>query len=407
MPAIVRELSSEFLRRVSDLAEGMTAHLHGQIPELGGDDEELLRETNASCESNISQSYRLLQSGASPADLVVTPEAREYVRGFVNRGLKVPVLLRTYRLGHAWIWEAWSEGLRERAADAAELNAAIEFSSRWMFGYIDLVSAALVEDYAEQQARRVRSADQLRAVTVKEIFTGELADQQSASKRLGYELARAHIALRVWSESGDASQVERAAVEAAAKLGCDGPLTVAGGAAALDVWCGGAGVPPARDLDLVEGLTAWEPPAGVRVGVGGGSRSTGLEGFKTAREEAREASRVARLAGDRLGPVTVFGDVELVALLSGDIERARRFVARRLGPLAAPDEPSVRLRHTVLAYLRHNRSNAQAAKQLFVHHNTVAYRIHRAEELLDRSVSENQAELMCALILAEVIGPRE
>lgn len=402
MPAIVRELSSDFLSRVGDLAQGMTAHLHEQIPELGGNDEELLRETRASCESNITQSYRLLQSGASPADLVVTPEAREYVRGFVNRGLKVPVLLRTYRLGHAWIWETWSDGLRERAADAAELNAAIEFSSRWMFGYIDLVSAALVEDYAEQQARRVRSADQLRASTVKEILAGDLADENAASMRLGYELRREHIALHIWSESGDAVAVERAAAEAAELLGCGAPLTVASGASTLDVWCGfTAGTDAATSLS---GLAEWQPPAGVRVGTGGGDHATGLDGFKNARDEAHEAARVNRLAEGRLDAVTSFSEVELVALLSVDIDHARRFVAHRLGPLAAPDEPTGRLRQTVLAYLRCNRSNAAAAKLLFVHHNTVAYRIHRAEELLERPIGGDQAELMCALILAEVIG---
>jgi DNA-binding PucR family transcriptional regulator len=46
----------------------------------------------------------------------------------------------------------------------------------------------------------------------------------------------------------------------------------------------------------------------------------------------------------------------------------------------------------------------RAAKQLYVHQNTVTYRVKRAEELLDRRVTEDPVELMCALILADTLG---
>jgi DNA-binding PucR family transcriptional regulator len=45
------------------------------------------------------------------------------------------------------------------------------------------------------------------------------------------------------------------------------------------------------------------------------------------------------------------------------------------------------------------------AKELYVHQNTVAYRVKRAEELLGRRVTENSVELTCALTLAAVLGP--
>jgi DNA-binding PucR family transcriptional regulator len=47
----------------------------------------------------------------------------------------------------------------------------------------------------------------------------------------------------------------------------------------------------------------------------------------------------------------------------------------------------------------------RAAKELYVHQNTVTYRVKRAEELLGRGVSEEPLELMCALILADTLGP--
>jgi sugar diacid utilization regulator len=44
------------------------------------------------------------------------------------------------------------------------------------------------------------------------------------------------------------------------------------------------------------------------------------------------------------------------------------------------------------------------AKELYVHHNTVAYRVKRADELLGRRVTDEPVELTCALTLAAALG---
>ena len=94
-----------------------------------------------------------------------------------------------------------------------------------------------------------------------------------------------------------------------------------------------------------------------------------------------------------------------MSLLASDLPRARRFVAGRLGPLAEPSEPAARLRETVLAFLVAGGSGTRVAKELYVHQNTVAYRVKRAEELLGRRVTEDPVELTCALRLAAALGP--
>lgn len=400
MPAVVAELAAAFADRAPELGRGMAEHLHENIPELGGGDGEMLRETGASCASNIAQSYLLMHQGSAAEDLMITPEARAYVRGFINRGLQIPVLLRTYRLGHAWIWDLWAEELRLRVKDPDMLAEAVEFSSRWMFDYIDLVSAALSEEFAAEQGRATPSAEKLRADTVRAILAGERVDEDAASRRLGYELRRTHTALYVWPIDGESAGLEDAAFAAAAILGCDGPMVVSAGATALDVWCGGDG---RREASRFRELAGYRPPDGVCVSVGGG-HGAGADGFRVAHDEAHEAARVRELAGERLGAVTLYDDVELTALLSADAERARRFVLRRLGELAGDDDLHRRLRETLLAFMRNNRSSGQAARELFVHQNTITYRVRRAEEILGRPVTENPAELLCALILADLAG---
>lgn len=402
MPESVRQLAEELLSRTDELAGGMAAELHRQIPELGSD-AELLAETRASCASNIEQSYRLMHAGLRADSLAVTHEAREYVRGLVSRGIKVPVLLRTYRLGHAWIWELWTEQLREMVDDQQELARAIEYSSRWMFSYIDLVSAELVEEFAGEQARRMRSAEQLRADTVQAILAGEPLDEEAASRRLGYQLRRRHLAMHLSSTADEPGGLERCAGELAGLLGAGSPLMVATGANSFDVWCA---LPSAADVDPLDVLRAYRPPKGVAVAAGGCAK--GVTGFKNSHDEARQAARVAALGQQSAGEpggVTIYEDVELAALLSADEQRARRFVKQQLGELGVADEQTARLRATVLAYLRCNRSTSQAAKQLYVHQNTVTYRLRRAEELLGRAVTEGTPELLCALILDAALGP--
>ena len=102
--------------------------------------------------------------------------------------------------------------------------------------------------------------------------------------------------------------------------------------------------------------------------------------------------------------MTSYAKIELVSLLAGDLARARGFVARQLGPLASTAEPAGRLRETVLAFMVSGGSATRVAKELYVHQNTVAYRVKRAEEMLGRKVSERPIELSCALTLTAVLG---
>jgi DNA-binding PucR family transcriptional regulator len=203
--------------------------------------------------------------------------------------------------------------------------------------------------------------------------------------------------MRVSSGTSEIRGLERAALEAAAALAPGEPLVVPSGAASLDVWAGSYEPLDTRTLER------YEPPEGVRVAFGRPGR--GLDGFRRSHREAVQAARVASLAGSGGGAVVDYGQVELVSLLACDLPRAREFVASRLGALAAPGEPTQRLRETLRVFLAMGGRSARAAKELYVHQNTVAYRIKRAEELLGRRVTEDPVELICALALADTLGP--
>jgi hypothetical protein len=397
MPRAVRALAAELLARAPELARGMTDHLVANMPELSAGDDDLREETRASVESNVDQVLRLLKLGAGADALVVPPDAAEYVRGLVRRGITLAVLLRTYRLGHAWFWDVWREALTQRVADPVELLIAQDQSSAFLFAYIDGISGVLVDAYGTERERMMRGAAQVRAETVRAILAGEAIDEEVADLRLGYELRRHHLALRLTSGVAEVRGLERAATESAALLGPGTPLVVPSGAASLDVWCG------AYEAPSVDGLEDYQPPDGIRVAFG--APAHGVAGFRGSHAEALQAVRIASLAPGTAAPVTGYPRVELVSLLASDLPRARTFVLRQLGPLASDDEPAERLRETVLAFLTAGGSATRVAKQLYVHQNTVGYRVKRAEELLGRRVTERPIELTCALTLVAALGP--
>ena len=104
---------------------------------------------------------------------MVDHEALEFMRGNVRRGLPLSVLLRSYRLGHAWLWDEWSHALQERVEDSGELAAGQDQSSAFMFAYVDKVSDVLVEEFGNERERMVRGAEQVRAETTRAILGGE------------------------------------------------------------------------------------------------------------------------------------------------------------------------------------------------------------------------------------------
>ncbi|UGT40113.1 helix-turn-helix domain-containing protein [Nocardia yamanashiensis] len=147
---------------------------------------------------------------------------------------------------------------------------------------------------------------------------------------------------------------------------------------------------------------AWPVEAPVRVAVGnpGGH----IAGFREGHREAVAARQVAERARPGLPRVLHYAEVELAYLAGVDEAAMRALIVRELGPLAAPDAQSARLRETLHAYLRAWRSPEAAAKALGVHKNTVRYRIQRIEELLGHPIDQHGTRLDLALDCVAVYG---
>jgi PucR-like helix-turn-helix protein/diguanylate cyclase with GGDEF domain len=401
--APVREVAVALLPRAGEIAAGMARSLHELVPELRVDPgPELFEETRAMWASNVGQILRMLSAGEPLVLLSVPPEATEYTRSLVRRGVPLAALLREYHLGQDYFLDEWTHALTERTRDRVGLGAALTAVARWLSGYVDRVCDHLVVEYGAASEQWSRSVAALRADTARSILAGTLQDELEGSRRLGYELRRDHVALVVWRVRGyplDAAELMRVASSATEALGAVGSLVVEAGTAELWVWCPRLQGTPEEIQDALESLDIEEG-----VGVATGRRAAGLEGFRRTHMEAVAAARVASLAREPQRTVTSYHAVELIALLSADLGSARAFVRNELGDLAGPGAHAEQLRETVLAFLEEGMSNRRAGRRLYCHQNTVAYRMARARELLGRPLEDRRTELVAALTLTTALG---
>jgi DNA-binding PucR family transcriptional regulator len=331
----------------------------------------------------------------------LSPDALALARETARAGAGLRVITRGLRVGHRNFLELWDERLVAQNLPAAVFSDAVARSRDMTFGWIDMLGERLTDEYEAERERLVRSGEAQRARAVAALLDGDASDPGALSRVLRYELGRSHVGLVLWVDADQAGsdpgqRMERAAQDVARLLGGRSALTLSSTATVTWAWVGLARAP---ELEALTGVRS----DGVSVAVG--EPADGAAGFRTTHQDAVDAQRVARGRGRRAGAVVRYGNVELAAMLVGDLERARRFVQRHLGALAVDDEDTARLRATLRAYLDEQGSRQATAERLGVHSNTVGNRVNRCQDLLGQPVGVRAFELHAALVVAQVLGP--
>jgi hypothetical protein len=387
---------------LDEIAATFADTVHEHLPEL---EEDMRPWTLQAARSNLGVIVTMMREGDDPGSVQPPPEAIGYAKEYVVRGLELSLMQRAYRTAQGVFGGIILERLRAATDDAERLAEAMAFFNAWIFAYVEAIERRLTDVYMSEHEQWVRGAAAVRAAEVRALLGGGGAvDAGAVSLRLGYELDRIHVGFVVWSEEGDErpgdagclfAEMERAAAAVAESLGAGAPLTVAEGRH-LACWAGLRSEPELSRLRL--------PRLGDRaLSVAAGTPAPGVEGFVSSHSEALLARRVAQLRGDGDGAVAAYPELALEALLTEDPQAARRFAARELGPLAAGDDATVRFASTVAIFLEEGSSFVRAGRRLGIHANTVSYRVHRAESLLGRPLTERQLELRVALRLTRLL----
>ncbi len=317
--------------------------------------------------------------------------AAELAAELARRRYPSTLLFRIYRVAQQEVWDyatTVTESLEGYDADPAEV---LVFFWNRASAWLDASVEASVDIFQAEQDKVRQGALAQRLDAVREILAGRGSDPRELSARLGgHPLSGFNTALLLHTEDVDnIPELATAAAELARPSGVR-PLVANPGGRDLWCWLGTRAVP---DLEALRGSAGWLVEHGVSVAVG--TPVEGVAGFRLSHQEALEAQRVAFTMAVA-PPVTLFPDVELLAVMTASPDAAVRFVHRTLGPLADPSETPTRLRQTLSALLASGSVDG-AATRLSVHKNTVRYRVNQAEELLGRKAYDAPTETELAL----------
>ena len=394
----MRRTAAELLVNVSSYADDMFDYILKRIPEAGSDDD-LRGLTLGSCSSNLEAALSMVRHGIDVSAATAPVTALEHARAMAARGYSVDVMLRFYRIGHAYFSERILTNITDVVPDPALALGVVDSLQRYSFAYVDRISSEVAAEYVAELDRiqnRVRAA---RTDAVRSLIAGDQIDLGRAERTLSHRLTGWQTAFVCWTEREDAD-LARVGTGVGAHLGSLHPLLVPDGAQALWGWVSTTRSPDVAPEDLAP--LADQIPTMVRVSIGRPRQGSG--GFRDSHAQAQRGRRIIELSGSA-APVTSYAEIALVDTMTGDLDLARAFVASELGALATAGRREDEERRALLAVLDAQGGLAAAAEELGVHRNTVLQRIRRAEESRGRPATERVAELHAALRLVHVLGP--
>ena len=392
LPAIARSLQELLVQERSEMAgEGeLTALLYDAV------------------QGNLEAFFPAIRHGI-PIDRIEPPTAAlEHARRLAQRGTDMDELVRAYRLGHQGVLKLILDEVRAAQLETELGWRVFEEIAASSFTYIDRVSHQVVTAYQAERDRWLANRNQIRALRVREVLDGGDLDVDETTDLIQYPLHRSHLALIVWcAEQVDGDELdamERFVTDLSATLGArERPLFVAS-----DQMTGWAWIPFASDAadTAVSQIREFVRLRADAPWLAVGNPLDGLTGFRRSHREAIAARAVAMAPGAPPRPVTAADEPGLIvaAQFSSDLDNARSWVARVLGPLATDTDGDERLRETLRGFLRNSSSFKSSADELHLHVNSVKYRVQRAIERRGRPVEEDRIDVEVALLLCHWFG---
>lgn len=321
------------------------------------------------------------------------PEPLIIAREMVRRGLDA-LSLDAYRVGEGVAYRRLMEIAFELTEDPTELHELLDVCSRSISSFIDATLARIAAQIEVERDELTRGTHAQRRETVALLLDGAPIPRSRAEARLGYALTGTHTAAVIWSEDPDvdATRLERALEVLGQAAGAGRPLSVLASTATRWVWVpGSVAADPKTALDTAAMLRSIGPVNDVRIAVG--STGDGVEGFRRSHFDALTTQQMmARLHSPQ--QLVFFADIQLVALITADVDRAASFTKRVLGGLEYADPE---LHDTLRTFIAEQCNASRAAARLYLHRNTLLRRLSRADELLPTPLAQCTVHVAIAL----------
>ncbi|MFZ2530211.1 MAG: helix-turn-helix domain-containing protein [Rhodococcus sp. (in: high G+C Gram-positive bacteria)] len=400
---LVAAVADRSVTHHAEITQSMIARLSSEIPTMAADGSarNMLEEAAATGVAMITRFLR------DDLDEVEIPAASlGIVRMLARQGLPVSAVDRSNRLAQDTVLRWCLEALATLSDDApAVMEAGVMILTKLSTG-IDGASQRLLAVYESERDTWLYHRTASRSARIQDILAGRPIGVADVETTLGYRLGQYHLGVIIWTEdttSGNnaLTELEHAVTTLAEYFGAGSRVLFE----PPDEHTSWAWIPlgAVHEVDLA-GLPSivagWERPFIVALG----APQDGVGGFVRTHRQAAQAKSVAQasqMPGPRCVPITSVG---AVALMCDDLGSAKSWVEDILGPLAADEPTAAQLRHTLYEFLSSGGSFTATATQLHMHRNSVGYRIHKAEELLGRSVRERRLDLENALALCHWLG---
>ena len=384
----LREILDDLERITDDLAERMLKQYLESIPSYRALPDVTLDQIREVNRANVRGFIRSMRAGRGPSSEELTM-IRESASRRAREGVPLSALLAAYRTG-AQI--AWAEARVIIGDDHQRLAAGLDFATAVM-NWIDEASGAAAQAYLSEYERLASDRETSRRDFLDGVLGGELMAEEilARGEALGLEVAVPYgVAIVAFAQHGADETLwrngqHRLRAMAAELPNADRSLVVTRGDEVVLIF------PAEGEVDgMAAHLTSFIERAG---GVVGAELSAGLG---RPRESITELSGSYREAAIALAAARAGSSVPLAV--------ARRLARTILEPLDQhPD-----LLATLVAYMTHGPSLPAVAKRLYLHPNTVAYRLARVKELTGRDPKSpaGVAELFLALRASQLVGGR-
>ena len=291
-----------------------------------------------------------------------------------RQGIPLPAVLRAFRISGTFVYETLLEQAGPGFINSAQT---VEISSS-VWKTIDLYSGAVASVYSEVAAETSRESGQARLDLLDNLLRGLILNQpelEEAARSL--DLPSTGTFVVVVGENPTPGRERQGTIEALLRA-----------RRWRSVWRPGAdtevGIVVVERVEDIHRLR--DELASLSLAAGASNPFTGLPEIPNALNRARAARR--SLPPGTAG-VVMFGDSPVTTLIATAPPMARDAVRSVLaGVLALPSVERKVLLDTLVAWFAGHGSAKEAADRLFVHPNTVRYRIRRIQDLTKRNLTD-------------------
>jgi hypothetical protein len=381
-----RAIADRIAARRHELAQRIVDRCREEIADYRlVDDEEVLADVLAFALDSLEALTAGIRDGR-PVSAAWLEPARAAGRRRFHQRVSLESFLHAVRIWARVVWDAVLEEVRPDRRD--ELEAALTVALR-LLSQIDQISTVAADGYLEEVCDR----GLLRRDLMDALITGDAEIARRRAGALGLRLAENYVVVVLRASDVDPEDVRRQSLNARVALDCivhaircrlhptAGSLIVGmrhGDVVALYPVSGPDGVAEVRCecAALVDAL-------GIAVGVGVGGWHPGLAATASGYREALDAADIAEAKGIRDRAVAL--DEVLVDHIFRSSPYADRILAETMRPLIEYDRAhQASFVTTLRTYLDAGLNLTRTARALFVHANTIEYRLRRIRELSGR-----------------------